>query len=530
MSPPDAIISSHSERSNATRVIATLAALLIASRIWIFLRGIRAVNHLPGLRPPFHPFGLPGVLLPTTWWNVSRDLFWTLRAHLYTTNEVISIVPFLKGKPMIWVSNLDVARQIVSGGSRSSFVKPRWGTTVLLLWGMNLFAAEKDVWRKHRRVMGPAFNNELYQLVWSETVKTHREMVVSEGWEAKGSGSVSAVQGLTFKLALILIGKCAFSLSLSWDDPPRASDGGLSIQDAIRTVGETSIFRVIAPRWVLRLPLQSIQKSNTAFDSMASFMKDQVASRKLEIQDSPRKDLFSLLVKANEQEESKNKLSDNELIGNIFIMLFAGHETTANTLAATLGLLALHQDVQDEVFEEIKQVVGFDRDPDFEDYNSLNKVQSAFFEAVRLFPAGQIMVRQASEDTVIQIPNPRGEEGTRSIVVSKGQEVVVDMVGLQYNPRYHDDPTSYKPSRWHGINNDSEDFTAFSFGPRACIGRKFASTEAVGFLTMLLRDWKVIPRVDGGESEEEWGERVLQGRIIMSLGVRDVPVTFIRRE
>lgn len=61
-------------------------------------------------------------------------------------------------------------------------------------------------------------------------------------------------------------------------------------------------------------------------------------------------------------------------------MLFAGHgmylpslvaiiklniplETTAYTLAATLGLLALNQDSQDEVFQHIEEVVGHDRDP-----------------------------------------------------------------------------------------------------------------------------------------------------------------------
>jgi cytochrome P450 len=29
------------------------------------------------------------------------------------------------------------------------------------LWGMNLVAAEGEMWRKHRRIMGPAFNNNL---------------------------------------------------------------------------------------------------------------------------------------------------------------------------------------------------------------------------------------------------------------------------------------------------------------------------------------------------------------------------------
>jgi hypothetical protein len=38
-------------------------------------------------------------------------------------------------------------------------------------------------------------------------------------------------------------------------------------------------------------------------------------------------------------------------------------ETTAHTLAATLGLLALHQDIQDEVLQHILEVVGPTREP-----------------------------------------------------------------------------------------------------------------------------------------------------------------------
>jgi hypothetical protein len=76
-------------------------------------------------------------------------------------------------------------------------------------------------------------------------------------------------------------------------------------------------------------------------------------------------------------------------------------ETTAYNLAATLGCLALNPDIQDEIVEQILSVVGYDRDPvgvvrephhieltssqTFEDYGQLDKVLSAFSEALRLF-------------------------------------------------------------------------------------------------------------------------------------------------
>lgn len=44
---------------------------------------------------------------------------------------------------------------------------------------------------------------------------------------------------------------------------------------------------------------------------------------------------------------------------------------------------------------------------------------------------GYLMIRQATEDTILTIPNARGEEGTRTIAIQKGAEVVVDMVGVR---------------------------------------------------------------------------------------------------
>ena len=38
-------------------------------------------------------------------------------------------------------------------------------------------------------------------------------------------------------------------------------------------------------------------------------------------------------------------------------------ETTAQSLAATLGFIGLYDDVQNEVLEQIVSVVGYDRDP-----------------------------------------------------------------------------------------------------------------------------------------------------------------------
>jgi hypothetical protein len=59
------------------------------------------------------------------------------------------------------------------------------------------------------------------------------------------------------------------------------------------------------------------------------FMHFQVAERKAEFASGSssitRNDAFTMLIKANEDEGGKFQLDDQELIGNVYIMLFAGH-------------------------------------------------------------------------------------------------------------------------------------------------------------------------------------------------------------
>ncbi|GLB42270.1 putative cytochrome P450 [Lyophyllum shimeji] len=488
-------------------LFSAVVAVFIASRVFKLIHGINALNHLPGMRVPFQPLAAPGAILPTTRWNPGLRFPWLWRFTFYKRyqSENVSIVPFISGVPGIYTSNLDVARQVAAGGHKSSFVKPESASQALLLWGMNLVAADGDMWRKHRRIMGPAFNNKLYQMVWTETLETYREMIAAEGWSKKDLINVPVVQTLTFKLALLIIGKCGFGFSFNWTAPPTAPDGTMSVQEALRIVADSHMLAIFAPKWLLALPFRRLREIGEAHDQLMGFMRSQVANRKAEISahESTKNDAFTMLVKANEEESTKLQLDDQELIGNVFIMLFAGHETTAHTLAATLGFLGLYQDMQQETVEQIVSVVGWDRDPVFEDYAKLDKVLAVFYEALRMFPAGHILIREATEDTVLQIPNPPGQEGTTPFPVPKGVQVMVDMVGVQYNPRYFDEPEKYKPSRWYGISNESEAFSAFSIGPRACIGRRFATTEAVAFLTMLLRDWEVEPILKQGETKEQ---------------------------
>ena len=90
---------------------------------------------------------------------------------------------------------------------------------------MNLAGADGgDLWRRHRRIMGPSFNNKTYVIllkqesyritlimhvcgsryafVWDETLRIYNEMLRAEGWLSQsGPIDIASVQTYTFKVS-----------------------------------------------------------------------------------------------------------------------------------------------------------------------------------------------------------------------------------------------------------------------------------------------------------------------------------------
>jgi cytochrome P450 len=126
----------------------------------------------------------------------------------------------------------------------------------------------------------------------------------------------------------------------------------------------------------------------------------------------------------------------------------------------------------------------------------------------------------------------------------KGSAVVLDFIGMrklhayssvfklnlcvEYNPKVIKDPMAFNPSRWEGMNEES--IYSFSSGSRTCLGKKFAITEGVCFLSHLIRDFRIEPLLEVGESVKEWEARVLgKITIALTLSIENVPLRLIRR-
>ncbi|OCB85151.1 cytochrome P450 [Sanghuangporus baumii] len=421
-------------------------------------------------------------------------------------------------------------KQLLGAESKTHLEKPQ-DLTLARLWGHSVTSANGDVWRRHRRVVSPAFNNKTYSDVWKTVRSVYREMIDTEGWNEWNEIVFDEVNSLILKFTFIIICRCGFAYPSSWSPTYSSTD---KFPEALRLVSETLIPRLVIPNWAYKLPIGRLRRMNNAWQTVTSAIMDLIEKRKsdsLEFNyNALPSDILNCLV-TSWIDGDKNGLEERD-VANMFSLMFAGHETTSSGIVTTLGYLALYPAVQEKAYEEISKVFAENDPSEIMDQSKLPFTLFCFWEAQRLCPSATLIPRQLTEDTIINISRPKRER----MVLKKGSFAMFDLIGILRNPDTFHDPETFRPERWENVSE--HDVGAFGFGPRACLGvylaivcRKVAQTEALAFLSTLLSDWKVGPNLLPDESLSQYEERVMGDAALIgtAFGLRRVPLKLSKR-
>jgi cytochrome P450 len=191
-------------------------------------------------------------------------------------------------------------------------------------------------------------------------------------------------------------------------------------------------------------------------------------------------DLLTLLLTARDP-ETGTLFGEEEIFDNVMTFIFAGHETTANTLAWTLYLLSQFPDADARIAQESRSTLQ-GRAAGTDDLPSLVYTRMVLEESMRLYPPAPLLAREALErDTV-------------------GGHVVEPRTVLLVSPwvihRHHllwDDPEYFDPERFASGKREKIHrfaYIPFGAGPRICIGMGFAMQEAVICLATMIQHWR----------------------------------------
>jgi cytochrome P450 family 4 len=158
-------------------------------------------------------------------------------------------------------------------------------------------------------------------------------------------------------------------------------------------------------------------------------------------------------------------LNDEEARFEVNSVILGNHDTMKTSITFLMYNLAKYPIVQEKVYQEVKAVVKDDHDCDIEEdeLDQLPYLEAVIKESLRLFPPVPFVGRKL-----------RLEKTIGDYVFPKDVEVLFALYLMMRNPKYFDDPLTFNPDRFYGVNNTLNAFAAFSIGARKCIGVKYA--------------------------------------------------------
>ncbi|KAF9024368.1 cytochrome P450 [Hymenopellis radicata] len=131
------------------------------------------------------------------------------------------------------------------------------------------------------------------------------------------------------------------------------------------------------------------------------------------------KDIINILALSSLSNDERKRMTESEIAAQMGTFIFAGHDTTANSLAWLLYELSRHPEDQDRIRQEISQVRPDTGVLTSSDYNAMPWLNASLKEALRLHPFAQTLVRVAERNDVLPLLEPVLKE----IPIAKGQAI-----------------------------------------------------------------------------------------------------------
>ncbi|KAF7991228.1 hypothetical protein HCN44_002790 [Aphidius gifuensis] len=180
--------------------------------------------------------------------------------------------------------------------------------------------------------------------------------------------------------------------------------------------------------------------------------------------------------------EATQKWTKEETKTNLFTLFLASHDTLHGTISFSLLMIAMHQEVQDKIRQEVNEIVG-DELINENVLNNLTYIDMTLKEIIRLFPIAPLMGRVTSDDLKLT-----------SHTVPKGCSIALFALGVHKNPKYWIEPDKFNPERFSVENSKNRPkyaYIPFSGGARMCPGYKYGLACLKTIISHVIRNYEL---------------------------------------
>lgn len=329
--------------------------------------------------------------------------------------------------------------------------------------GVGLLTTDGDLWRRHRKLLQPAFNKKAVDsytaVMLEEAART------AEDWQTGGTRDVSAEM---MALTLRIVSRALFS-----HDVRAATD---TVGDAMTVLNDSVGRPQLAPDW---LPTPGRRRTRLAMQAIDDVIAKVIGERRAMSADQAPSDLLQALLLAADDDGA---LDEREIRDHLVTLYLAGHETTSHALTWTWLLLAQNPAVEERLHAHLHEALG-QRAPTVADVPALGYVEQVLKESMRLYPPAYAVSRRALEDVDLG-----------DAVIEAGAEVMIWIYHTHHDARWWPEPEAFRPERFApGADEDRPRcaWLPFGAGPRACIGARFAMVEATLLLAHLAQRFRL---------------------------------------
>ncbi len=248
--------------------------------------------------------------------------------------------------------------------------------------GNGLATNDGASWLQQRRLIQPVFHRK--RITTFGTLMTDATVTMLERWQGLTEHEMPLdIPAEMMRLTLRIVGQALFSIDLS--------DDTSLVGKAFMTVTKLISDYLFLPFPPLFVPTPRNRRLRAAIRTLDHLVYEIISQRRKP--GTEREDLLSMLLLARDEETGQG-MNDQQVRDEVVTFLFAGHETTANTLTWTWYVLSQHLHVEQRLHAELDTVLNGHL-PTVEHLPALSYTRMVIEESMRLYPSVTFNIRHA---------------------------------------------------------------------------------------------------------------------------------------
>ncbi|XP_001989584.2 probable cytochrome P450 6d5 [Drosophila grimshawi] len=373
----------------------------------------------------------------------------------------------------------------------------------------DLFSMEGSSWRTMRTKLSPSFTSGKLKGMFGTAEDVADKMMGHLNGQMQRSGTVEVdMKNLMSSYAIDIIASTIFGLDVdSFSNPDN---------EMRRISGE--VMKPTAKNLLRGTTSFLYPKVEKIFNRLGWHIDGRRGMRDLvyhtislrEKNNIERRDLMQLLLQLRNTGQISNddavwssqaaahgikSLSKDNIAAQMFLFFIAGYETTASTAAFTLYELSQNPDVLAKLMDDINQTLAkHNGELNYESIQDMKYLELCVMETTRKYPGLPLLNRMCNKD--YPLPNSK-------LVLEKGTEIIISLLGLHRDPEYFPDPLKYQPERFteEHKNYTPAAYMPFGVGPRQCIAARMGKINVKIALTKILTNYTIETRSEVTEIE-----------------------------